>query len=212
MTRQVQRVQIDGPEGALEGLLVVGNSGRRGAALVCHPHPSHGGTMHSKTVHHAALAFEGANLEVLRFNFRGVGRSAGRYGEGVGEREDAAAALAWLERRRPGEPLLAAGFSFGSWVGLDVGRARDSVRALVGIAPPLALYSFDFLRGCRKPLLLVAGDADPFCPVASLQELQSTLNPATEIAILPGAGHLLVERLPELRGVLSRFASRDFPG
>ena len=207
MARRIERVQIAGPAGPLQGLLMLPEPSRAGAALLCHPHPRHGGTMHSSALVHAARALESLGLAVLRFNFRGAGQSAGSHTGGPGERRDAEAALSWLADRHPHEPLLVGGFSFGAWVGLAVGAERAGVGALIGIAPPLALYDFAFLEPGTTPLLCVAGDADPFCPVRALVDLQARLGPRLQLGILAGAGHLLATHPRELENAVRRFAA-----
>jgi hypothetical protein len=176
-----------------------------GAALLCHPHPLHGGTMHTKALHHAARAMVEVGLPVLRFNFRGVGRSAGTHTGGPGERDDARAALAWLAARFAG-PLLAGGFSFGSWVGLEVGNAEPRVAALLAIAPPLHLYDFDFLASGKAPVFAVAGDRDPICPAPDLERFAARFAPRVTTAILPGAEHLLTAHLGPLHAAVLDFA------
>jgi alpha/beta superfamily hydrolase len=164
--------------------------------------------MHTKALHRAARALESAGLAVLRFNFRGVGRSAGRWSGGSGERDDALAALEMLVARYPGEPLVVGGFSFGAWIGLDIGRSRPEVRALVGIAPALDLYDFGFLEGESRALLLVAGDRDPFCPIDALGAVAARLGPSASLVVLPGAAHLLTTHLGELEVSIRDFTAR----
>jgi alpha/beta superfamily hydrolase len=163
--------------------------------------------MHTKAVYHAARGLENAGLAVLRFNFRGVGRSAGSYDSGIGERDDARAALAWLAQRWPDEPLFMGGFSFGSWVGLDVGGESPLPMALIGIGLPIVLYDFEFLQRDRRPLLLVSGSRDMFCPVDALQELAAQLGPRCQAVVLEGAEHLLTTHLPQLEAAVQRFAT-----
>jgi alpha/beta superfamily hydrolase len=204
--RRIERLQIPGPAGALEALLQVPETPRPGAALLCHPYPPGGGTLHTKALARTARALESAGLAVLRFDFRGVGRSAGHWSGGPGERQDARAALAWLAARHAGQPLLAGGMSFGSWIGLQVGSSVPQVGALLAIAPPLALYDFGFLAAAGPPLLCVAGDADPFCPLDDLQALAARLGARARLAVLPGGGHLLTDRLEPLHEAVRGFA------
>jgi uncharacterized protein len=212
MSRHIQHPTIEGPEGPLESQLLVPPRPRPGAGLVCHPHPLHGGTMHTKAVYRAARALEATGLPVLRFNFRGVGRSAGRSTGGPAEREDVRATLAWLELLAPNQPLVVGGFSFGSWVGLEVARAVPQVVALIGIAPPLALYDFTFLHGEQRPVLLIAGDHDPFCPVPLLDSFAARLGPRTRRVVLHGAEHLLVTHLDPLEAAIREFAAGVLDG
>ena len=164
--------------------------------------------MHTKAVYRAARGFEAAGLPVLRFNFRGVGRSAGRYTGGPGERDDARAALELVRERRAGGPLFVGGFSFGSWIALQIARADARVAALVAIAPPVAIYDFGFLHGETRPILLVAGDRDPFCPAEALDVLAARLGPRTERLVLHGAEHLLTTHLDALQDAVRGFAAR----
>jgi hypothetical protein len=206
----VERLELDGAAGRLEALLAWPESPPLGAAVVCHPHPLHGGSMHTKAVYCTARALVAAGAATLRFNFRGVGRSAGSFAGGAGELDDAAAALAYVAGRWPRLPVLLAGFSFGATVALRLGATRTSgmqVRALIGIAPALGLDDFDFLAGTTLPILFVAGSDDAYCPVAALAALARRLGPRAQTAILPDAGHLLLERLPELEASVQRFAA-----
>src|SRR5687768_9190528 len=148
---------LAGKVGRLEGIYRPaavspgGNARAPIAAVVCHPHPQHGGTMHNKVVFRAGKAFERLGFAVLRFNYRGVGRSEGTFADGVGEADDVRSALDWLASGNPGVPLVVAGFSFGSIVGLPVGNEDDRVTRLVGIGTPTDRFPFDRLATSRKP-------------------------------------------------------------
>lgn len=205
MVHSIEHPHLDGPAGRLETHLMMPQHVRNACALVCHPDPLAGGTLHTKAVHHTARALVELGLPVLRFNFRGVGRSAGTHTRGPGERQDAGAALDWLVRRFPGVPILAGGFSFGAWVGLEVGGASSDVGALVGIAPPLTHYDFEFLAETRQPILCVAGDRDVFCPAPDLEKLGRRLGPRCRVDILAGAEHLLTTHKVELRTAVRAF-------
>ena len=205
--RRIEAVALAGPAGALEAQWMHPATPRRGAALLCHPHPLHGGTLHTKAVYHAARGLAGIGLPVLRFNFRGVGRSAGTHDFGAGERDDARTALAAVVARHAGEPLIVGGFSFGSWVGCAVGQDAPAARALVAIGPPLDLYDFGFVRGDR-PILCIAGDRDAFCSVDALRAWTAALGDAAETVILHGAQHLLTTHLRELETAVADFARR----
>ncbi len=180
----------------------------RAAALVLHPHPLHGGTMHNKVVFRAARALGEAGLVTLRLNFRGVGQSTGTHDHARGEQEDARAGLDYLAANYPRLPLLLAGFSFGARVGLEVGVRDERVAALIGIGTPVSIsergYDFSFLRACRKPLLFVHGERDEFGDVARLRALAAEL-PAearVHVAIIPAAGHFFDDQLDDLvRGI-----------
>jgi alpha/beta superfamily hydrolase len=208
--RRIESLRIAGPAGALEAQLLIPHTPRRGAALLCHPHPQHGGTMHTKALHHAARGLASAGIPVLRFQFRGVGCSAGRYTGGPGERADARAALEWLAARHSGEPLVAGGFSFGSWVALTVGLERDDVHALVALGPPVGLYDFSFVRGDR-PLLCAAGDRDAFAPPERLRDFARALGPKCELVLFENAEHLLATHTAAVEAAVHEFAARILP-
>ena len=163
--------------------------------------------MHTKAVYHAARGLAAAGVAVLRFQFRGVGASPGHYTAGPGERADARAALEWLANRYPGEPLLAGGFSFGSWVGVAAGQERHDVMGLLALGPPVALYDFSFVRGDR-PILCLAGDRDAFAPEADLRAFVAQHPAQAELVLLHGAEHLLTTHLQSLEEAVSRFAAR----
>ena len=208
MGRRTESLSLAGPAGVLEARLDGPAGTPRGAALVCHPHPLHGGSMHTKAVYRVARALVTAGLVTLRFNFRGVGRSAGRWSGGDGEYEDAALALEEAARRRGGGALVLGGFSFGAGVALRLGAERGAAldcTALLGIAPALREADFGFLARTTLPVLLVAGAADPYCPAPALAALQQQLGQRAHMAILPGAGHLLLERLDELEETVRHF-------
>src|SRR5579871_913801 len=152
---------LDGPSGRLEALLNQGSENADYAAVVCHPHPLFGGTMHNKVVYQAAKTIHGFGLPVVRFNFRGVGLSEGKHDEGAGEVADVQAAIDFLAAEYPGVPLLVAGFSFGSWVGLRAGCGDPRVVELIGLGLPVGDMGgrgFAYLETCEKPRLLVSGE------------------------------------------------------
>jgi alpha/beta superfamily hydrolase len=209
-TRRIEPLTLRGPAGTLEALCMRPAAVRPGAALLCHPHPLHGGTMHTKAVYHAARALTDVGLPVLRFNFRGVGASAGEHSGGPGERDDARAALAWLATRHPGEPLLVGGFSFGAWIGCAVGQEHGGVRALVALAPPLDLYDFGFVRGDR-PILCLAGDRDEFVRPERLHAWARPFGAAAHVVVLAGARHLLVTHLRAVETAVRAFAGAVLP-
>jgi uncharacterized protein len=203
---------IPAPHGRLEAILKEPRGAARGAAVVLHPHPLHGGTLHNKVVFRTARGLADAGLVTLRFNFRGVGQSTGTHDHARGEQEDARAALDHLAANYTALPLLLAGFSFGARVGLEVGTYDERVRALAGVGTPVSIpergYDFSFLRDCRKPLLLVHGDRDEFGDVARLRELAAQIPPEarTRLEVIPGAGHFFDEQLEELTRVVRDWA------
>jgi len=175
------------------------------AALVCHPHPLYGGTMHNKVVFRAAKAAAHAGLPALRFNFRGVGKSTGSYGHGIGEVEDVRAALDFLSVRFPAVPVCLIGFSFGASVGLRVGATDPRVAVLVGLGVPVAVMNFDFLLGVLKPKLIVQGTFDQFGPRAHVEAFYNSLAEPKQIHWIQNADHFFTGKLEEVQGVISDF-------
>jgi hypothetical protein len=172
----------------LQAMLAVPTGARR-AAVVCHPHPQFGGNMDNNVVISAAAALEKAGVATLRFNFRGVGDSEGQYADGVGEVEDARAAADCLRAHTGLGTIAIVGYSFGAAMGLQAGRDDPGVDRLVAIAPPVTMFDIAFLRHCTKPVLFVAGTADPFCPEGELERNARELDLHAEIVRLPGADH-----------------------
>ncbi len=200
MTR-IENFFLQGEAGRLEAFLKIPDrmgSPPAAAALVCHPHPLFGGTMHNKVVHAAAEAIVKAGLPVLRFNFRGVGLSEGTHDNGKGEMADATAALRHLEAAFPGLPLLLAGYSFGASTGLRAGCARPTVTALIGIGMPLALDNAAFLTRCPKPLTIVQGANDGFGPLPMVMALAASIPSGARLAVIPGAAHNFAGHLEDL--------------
>src|SRR5688572_14234628 len=168
---------LTGPAGRLEALIeepLSKDGAPRAAVVFAHPHPQFGGTMHTKAVYQGAKGLSRIGCAVLRFNFRGVGGSAGAFDQGEGEMADFRAALDYLAVRYPGVPLWAAGFSFGSWIALETGAGDDRVTALIGIAPPVATsvsgmnYTFPKTLESVKPKFFVQGEADEVCPLEAM--------------------------------------------
>ena len=196
--------------GQLEAILKEPRQGEpKGVALVLHPHPLGGGTMHNKVVFRAAAALNDAGLTVLRFNFRGVGQSTGEHDEGRGERDDVRAGLDYLSQQYPGSRITVCGFSFGSRVGLEVAIQDPRVSFLIGIGTPLEKYDFSFLAQCRKPLLLVHGEHDEFGDVERLRALVAELEPSVpvKLIVIPGAGHFFDNQLDELKRAITDWAT-----
>jgi alpha/beta superfamily hydrolase len=176
-----------------------------GAALVLHPHPLGGGTMHNKVVFRAAAALNDAGLITLRINFRGVGQSTGAHDEGRGEREDVNAGLDYLAANYPKQHMILCGFSFGARVGLEVGIDDDRVQRLISIGTPVDKYDFDFLERCRKPILFVHGEHDEYGNMDKLRELVERVGShcAAELRVIKGAGHFFDDQLHELKSVIT---------
>lgn len=190
---QIRAIEdLAGPAGRLEALLNSGAPEAQYAALVCHPHPPSGGTMHNKVVYHAMKAFTSLGLPVLRFNFRGVGLSEGAYDEGRGEREDVRAALDWMEKKLR-LPVLFAGFSFGSYVGLRACCNDPRVKGVAGLGLPVRAagrdYTYGFLSECLQPKLFVVGDHDQFCPREAMEEVFARAAAPKEMVWVDGAEH-----------------------
>ena len=204
----IKSLFLEGPAGRLEALLNAGAENATHAAVVCHPHPLFGGTLHNKVVFHTMKALNGFGFPVLRFNFRGAGLSHGEHDHGDGEVEDVRAALNWLDAEFH-LPLVFAGFSFGAAVGLRAACPDARVKALIGVGTPAIpvaadaeeprVYRFDFLRECIKPKLFVSGARDPFGPRAQLEALVASVADPKKLVLIEGADHFFEGRLRELR-------------
>ncbi len=194
-------MKIPVSHGWLEAVIKEPDEAPRGAAVVCHPHPLFGGTMHTKAVYRAAEGLNDAGLVTLRFNFRGVGISTGSYDEGHGEKDDLRAVLDWLEARYPTLPLVVGGFSFGSMVSLSVGVDDPRVVALLGLGLPVTEgeYDYSFLAGADKPVLVVQGEDDEFGSGAATAEVLARMGANVTLVRISGADHFFEDRLDELR-------------
>jgi alpha/beta superfamily hydrolase len=201
-----RHMEFPGPAGRLEGIL----QGRPEEpyprlAVFCHPHPLWGGTMHTRVVHRAARALQRTGHRVLRFNFRGVGRSEGIHDRGHGEREDVRAAVEWLRYRFPDRPVTIGGFSFGAWVGLAEGCRHDAVDALVGIAPPAKLFDFEFLRDCPKRKLFIHGTGDRVARLEDFEALYPSIADPKDLVRIQEGDHLLAGHLEAVEEAISAF-------
>jgi alpha/beta superfamily hydrolase len=183
----------------------------RGAALVLHPHPLGGGTMHNKVVFRAAVALHDAGLVTLRINFRGVGQSTGTHEDGRGEREDALTALDYLTEQYPGLTITICGFSFGARVGMEVGISDVRVASLISIGTPVDQYDFSFLRASRKPILFVHGEHDEFGNVAKLRALVAEVarNTDARLVVIANTGHFFEGGLDELKRAIVDWIRRQ---
>jgi alpha/beta superfamily hydrolase len=190
--------------GQLEAILKEPQGEIRGVALVCHPHPLGGGTMHNKVVFRMAAGLNDAGLVTLRFNFRGVGASTGAHDDGDGERQDVKDALDYLMENYPNQPITLAGFSFGSRVGSEVALDDERVVRLVSVGTPVDKYDFSFLKNCRKPILFVHGDKDEFGSVEHLNALvaQVAENADATVIVFENCGHFFDNHLNELRNTI----------
>jgi uncharacterized protein len=194
----------------LEAILREPKSAPRGTVVICHPHPVYGGTMDNRIVFHAAKAASGAGLAALRFNSRGVGLSTGQFDQGIGEKEDVIAVIRWIENKYPDLPLVLAGYSFGAWVGLQVGCVEPRVNAMVGVAVPLDLYEFDFLAENSKPTLYVAATNDEFCSAENLARLEARLPAPSSLRRIDGADHFFSDQIEIVEDCMSEFFRQLF--
>ena len=175
-------------------------------AVVCHPHPLGGGTLHNKVVFRAARGLENANVATLRFNFRGVGASSGKHEEGEGEIEDVFAAVDWAVRKHPGKKLIVGGFSFGSWVATRAGCELPNVDALFLIGTPVDKYDFSYLRSCEKPKLFLHGTQDEQGDAQKVEKLVQQVSNA-EIVIVTGADHFFTRELDAVEETMRTWAT-----
>jgi uncharacterized protein len=173
------------------------------AAVVCHPHPLFGGTLHNKVVYQAAKSLDALGLPVLRFNFRGAGLSAGEHDRGAGERDDVRVAVDFLAKQFPAVPFLLAGFSFGAWVGLRVGCEDRRVSHLIGLGIPVNSSDFSFLSQCRKPKLFVHGSEDQHGAVEKVRSLVASLPGENHLVVVQGADHFFAGKLDHLQASIA---------
>jgi uncharacterized protein len=217
--RAVRNVELRGPAGRLEALLNHGAPDAPFAALVCHPHPLGGGNLHNKVVYHAMKALNdpvwGLGWPVLRFNFRGAGRSEGRY-DGDKEVEDVLAALAWLENEFK-VPMVVSGFSFGAATSIKASCDRPQVhdvRALVALGLPVEAegrrYDYSFLQHAVVPKLFLSGDRDPFAPAAQLRQIAASASDPKQLVLLPGADHFFTGQLEPMQQTLAGWLKEQF--
>ena len=214
----IKSLFLEGPAGRLEALLNAGVENAAHAALVCHPHPLFGGTLHNKVVFHTMKALNSFGFPVLRFNFRGTGLSQGEHDQGNGEVEDVHTALDWLDAEFH-LPLIFAGFSFGAAVGLRAACSDARVKALIGVGVPAIpvaaatetprTYTFDFLRDCDMPKLFVSGARDQFGPRAKLEALVASAAEPKKLVVIEGADHFFEGRLRELRETIEAWVRQE---
>jgi alpha/beta superfamily hydrolase len=204
---------LRGPAGRIEALLNTGRDDAPYAALVCHPHPLFGGTMHNKVVYHAMKAFQSFGLPVLRFNFRGAGLSEGTHDHGHGEVGDLRAALDWLQREYE-RPILFAGFSFGSSVGLRACCGDERVKGIAALGLPVRAggreYHYSFLASCRQPKLFVSGMADEYGPRREIEAVVAGAAIPATLVLVPGADHFFAGKLEQMQLALSAWIEAHF--
>jgi uncharacterized protein len=190
--------EIPGPLGVLEALLDRPTGESVAAAVFAHPHPMHGGTMHTKAVYQASKALARIGIAVLRFNFRGVGRSAGAFDGGIGEMDDYRSALDFMAVRFPARPLWAAGFSFGSWIAWNVGLEDPRVPLMLGIGLPVNRFDFSPVKESTKAKFLIHGERDELIPLRDIRKFYSALQEPKELVVIEGADHLFDGKTSEL--------------
>lgn len=211
-------VIINGAEGRLEGRYTLAKNERAPVAVLLHPHPQYGGTMHNKVVFTLNQCFVKAGFSTLRFNFRGVGRSQGSFARGEGELTDAASALDWIQAYNANASACwIAGFSFGAWIGMQLLMRRPEIDRFIAVAPPANVYDFGFLAPCPSSGLIVQGDKDEIVTEESVQKLTEKLSRQKDIIIdyrvIKGANHFFMDRLDKLAGAASDYiASAIKPG
>ncbi len=201
---------IPGPEGRIEGRYHHNEDRNAPVALVLHPHPKHGGTMNNKVTYSLYKAFAVNGFSVLRFNFRGVGRSEGTFDNGIGELTDAATCLDWLQKINPdASTFWVGGFSFGSWIALQLLMRRPELEGFVAISPPANLYDFSFLSPCPRNGLIIQGDEDSIVEEAAVRKLADKLNSTRDIEvdyrIVRGGDHFFRGQLDELEENLIQY-------
>ena len=204
MARKIESLLLEGPAGRLEALLEEPENGEpREAALVCHPHPQHGGTMHNKVVYRIARGLRTAGAVVLRFNYRGVNLSEGEYAHGEGELEDARAALAYLRERYPGLPFTLTGFSFGSRIVLRLGCEGIGARRVIAVGFPTTYKDRSFLHACSVPKIFVQSTHDQYGPASELEPLVASLAEPKKLVLVDAEDHFFAGALSELESTIA---------
>jgi uncharacterized protein len=204
---------LDGPAGKLEAILWTPArvAAPKIAAVLCHPHPLFGGTLHNKVIYQAAKSLDALDIPVLRFNFRGAGLSAGEHDHGAGERGDVQAAVDFLAKEYPEASLLVGGFSFGSWVGLQVGCASIRVHDLIGIGIPVNSSDFSYLESCPKPKLIVQGTNDEHGMWEKVEAVVARSAGDTRLAFVQGADHFFTGQLEKLDQAITAWMTARNP-
>jgi alpha/beta superfamily hydrolase len=196
-------VIFNGPDGRIEGRYHQAAKKNAPVAIVLHPHPLHGGTMNNKVAYHIYHAFARNGFSVLRFNFRGVGRSQGKFDNGAGELCDAATALDWLQLQNPdATSFWMGGFSFGSWIGMQLLMRRPEIEGFISVSPPAGNYDFNFLSPCPAHGLILQGDQDSIVAEEDVSKLSEKLsrqkNSGIDYRVIMGADHFFRNMLDEL--------------
>lgn len=201
-TSQEQPIFIPGSCGDIEALIHIPSQPFHQMAVICHPHPLYGGTMHNKVVYTLVRTLQELNRATLRFNFRGVGKSAGRYGNGEGEVDDLDSVLSWLKNAYPDASLLLAGFSFGSYIALKAAK-KYALDHLILVAPPVENFPVATLPLPECPVIVVQGDADEIVSSQKVFDWVKTLSPAPTLIHMHGAGHFFHGRLGDLKAEIT---------
>ena len=213
MASSIKSLFLDGPAGKLEALLNEGAQDATHAALVCHPHPLYGGTMHNKVVYHAMKALNAFGFPVLRFNFRGAGLSEGEHDQGKGEVEDVRSAMNWLDSEYH-LPILFCGFSFGAATGLRAACSDPRMVGLISLGTPVSaegrLYGYKFLENCRQPKLFVSGSRDQLGPEQALRQLLAIPSEPKQHVLIEGADHFFEGHLHEMQRAIHSWVQRFF--
>jgi uncharacterized protein len=204
---------LQGPVGKLEAILWTPIREERPtiAAVLCHPHPLFGGTLHNKVVYQAAKSLDALGIPALRFNFRGAGLSAGEHDRGLGERGDVQAAIDFLAQEYPGTSLLVGGFSFGSWVGLRMGCADPRVHELIGIGIPVNNSDFTYLDSCDKPKLIIQGTNDEHGAWEKVENVAAHMAGDTRLSFVQDADHFLAGKLDQLDQAITTWLTERHP-
>lgn len=203
---------LTGPAGRLECLADVPEAGqeRPATAVLCHPHPQHGGSLRNKVVTIMERSLRELGLRTVRFNFRGVGESGGEFDDGEGETDDLLAVVEWVRRTRPEDDLWLGGFSFGAFIALKA--AQDlPVRQLITIAPPVERYGFEALMPPNCPWLIVQGDEDEVVSPKAVYTWADALGDDADLVVMEGAGHFFHRRLMDLRGLIKNHVQPNLP-
>lgn len=204
MPRKIETLFLAGPAGRLEALLEEPEEAApREAALVCHPHPQHGGTMHNKVVYRIARGLRSTGCVVLRFNYRGVNLSEGGYGHGEGEMDDARVALDYLRSRYPDLPFTLAGFSFGSRIALRIGCAGVGARRIIAVGFPTVYKDRTYLDGCSTPKTFVQSTNDEFGPVPDLEAVVAGLAEPKHLVLVEAQDHFFAGALEQLESAIA---------
>ena len=208
MANEIKSLMLDGPAGKLEALLNAGAPNATHTALISHPHPLFGGTMHNKVVYNAMKALASFGFPTLRFNFRGTGRSEGKHNEGKGEVEDVRAALEFLHNEFH-LPIIFAGFSFGAATGMRAACPDEHVVAIISLGTPVVAdgrtYAYKFLASCAKPKLFVSGSQDQYSPARELQEVVNHAAEPKKLVLIEGAEHFFMGKLELMQSAIQEW-------